>query len=160
MMRRLIVIGVLIAVPRLAIAQFPSEVQPGTRVRVWIPEPARQEEGPNRRQLLRGTVESVDGSLRLRVPGTTGSLAIPRTAVRRLDVSRGVSRGASMVERAVGGAIGGAVAWAALNDPRRRGGPSYRTDWQAAGVGAAWGGGIGAVVGLIWPHERWRRVIR
>jgi hypothetical protein len=160
MMRRLLVIGVLIAAPRVAMAQFPSEVQPGTRVRVWIPEPARQEEGPNRRQLLRGTVESVDGSLRLRVPGTTGSLVIPRTAVRRLDVSLGVSRGASMVERAVGAAIGGAIAFAALNDPRRRGGPSYRTDWQAAGVGAAWGGGIGAVVGLIWPHERWHRVIR
>jgi len=160
MMRLLIVIGLLVSAPRFAVAQFPAEVRPGTRVRVWIPEPARQEEGPNRRQLLRGTVESVDGTLRLRVPGTTGSLAIPRTAVRRLDVSRGVSRGASMVERAVGAAIGGAVAYAALNDPRRRGGPHYRTDWQAAGIGAAWGGGIGAVVGLIWPHERWHRVIR
>ena len=160
MKRLLVVIGLLVAAPRFAVAQFPAEVRPGTRVRVWIPEPARQEEGPNRRQLLRGTVESVDGSLRLRVPGTTGSLVIPRTAVRRLDVSLGVSRGASMVERAVGAAIGGAIAFAALNDPRRRGGPSYRTDWQAAGVGAAWGGGVGAVVGLIWPHERWHRVIR
>jgi hypothetical protein len=160
MRRLLIAIGLLVSAPRFAVAQFPAEVRPGTRVRVWIPEPARQEEGPNRRQLLRGTVESVDGSLRLRVPGTTGSLAIPRTAVRRLDVSRGVSRGASMVERAVGGAIGGAVSFALLNDPRRSGGPHYRTDWRAAGVGAAWGGGIGAVVGLIWPHERWQRVIR
>lgn len=159
MMRLLIVVGLLVAVPRIAVAQFPAEVQPGTRVRVWVPETARQREGPNRRQLLRGTVESVDGNLRLRVPGTTGSLAIPRAAVRRLDVSRGVSRGVSMVERAIGGAIGGAVAYAALNDPRRRGGPHYRTDWRAAGVGAAWGGGVGAVVGLIWPSERWQRVI-
>ena len=159
-MRLLVVIGLLVAAPRFAAAQFPAEVRPGTRVRVWIPETARQQDGPNRRQLLRGTVESVDGSLRLRVPGATGSLSIPRTSVRRLDVSRGVSRGASMVERAVGAAIGGAIAYAALNDPRRRGGPNYRTDWQAAGVGAAWGGGVGAVVGLIWPHERWHRVIR
>jgi hypothetical protein len=107
-MRLLIVIGFLLAIPRLADAQFPAEVHPGTRVRVWIPEPNRQEQGPNRRQLLRGTVESVDGSiLRLTVPSTAGSLAIPRASVRRLDVSRGVSRGASMVERAVGGAIGG-----------------------------------------------------
>ncbi len=154
------VIGLLLAAPRLAIAQFPTEVRPGTRVRVWIPEPSRQEEGPYRRQLLRGTVESVDGTLRLRVPGTTGSLAIPRAAVRRLDVSRGVSRGASAVERAVGGAIGGAITYALLNDPRRRGGPHYRTDWRAAGVGAAWGGGIGAVIGFAFPHERWHRVIR
>jgi len=160
MMRRLIVIGVLIAAPRLAIAQFPSEVQPGTRVRVWIPETARQQDGPNRRQLLRGTVESVDGSLRLRVPGTTGSLAIPRAAVRRLDVSQGVSRGASAIERAIGGAIGGAITVASLNDPQRSNWPHYHSDWRAAGVGAAWGAGIGAVVGLIWPYERWHRVIR
>ena len=159
-MRLLVFIGLLLTAPCLANAQFPADVQPGTRVRVWIPETARQEEGPNRRQLLRGTVESVDGgNLRLRIPGAANSLAIPRASVRRLDLSRGVSRGESMVERAVGGAIGGAVAFALLNDPRRSGGPHYRTDWRAAGVGAAWGGGFGAVVGLIWPHERWRRVI-
>jgi len=159
-MRLLIVVSLLLASPRLADAQFPADVQPGTRVRVWIPETARQEEGPHRRQLLRGTVESIDGSLRLRIPGATSSLAIPRASVRRLDVSRGVSRGASMIERAVGGAIGGAIGFALLNDPRRSGGPHYRTDWRAAGVGAAWGGGIGALIGFTFPHERWRRVIR
>ena len=159
-MRLLIVVSFLLAVPGLAGAQFPSEVKPGTRVRVWVAEPDRQAEGPYKRQLLRGTVESVDGSLRLRVPGTTGSLAIPRTSVRRLDVSRGVSRGASAVERAVGGAVGGAISLALLNDPNRSGGPHYRTDWRAAGVGAAWGAGIGAVVGFVLPHERWHRVIR
>ena len=109
-MRLLIVISFLFAAPRLAGAQFPAEVQPGTRVRVWIPETVRQEQEPVRRQLLRGTVESVDrGILRLEVPGTAGSLAIPRAAVRRLDVSRGVSPGESMIERAAGGAIGGAI---------------------------------------------------
>jgi len=159
-MRLLILFSLMLAVPSIGLAQFPAEVRPGARVRVWIPEPDRQQEGPYRRQLLRGTVESVDGSLRLRIPGASGSLAIPRTSVRRLDVSRGVSRGASMVERAVGGAIGGAITFALLNDPRRRGGPHYRTDWRAAGVGAAWGGGIGAVIGLAFPHERWHRVIR
>jgi len=159
-MRLLIVIGFLLAAPVLVDAQFPAELQPGMRVRVWIPETVRQEQAPERRQLLRGTVESVDGgSLRLRIPGSTSSLAIPRASVRRLDVSRGVSRGASMVERAVGGAIGGAITFALLNDPRRSGGPHYRTDWRAAGVGAAWGAGIGAVVGLTFPYERWRRVI-
>lgn len=155
----LLAAGALIAAPTMAVAQFPAEVQPGTRVRVWIPETDRQEQGPYRRQLLRGTVESVDGTLRLRIPGATSSLAIPRSSVRRLDVSRGVSRGASMVEGAIGGAIGGAITFALLNDPRRSGGPHYRTDWRAAGVGAAWGGGLGAVLGFIWPHERWRRVI-
>ena len=160
-MRLVIVISILLCAPALAAAQFPAEVQPGTRVRVWLPEMTRQEKEPVHRQLLRGTVESVDGSIiRLRVPGATSSLGIPRASVRRLDVSRGVSRGASAVERAVGGAIGGAITMALLNDPRRRGGPHYRTDWRAAGVGAAWGGGIGAVLGFVWPHERWDRVIR
>jgi len=159
-MRLLIIISFLIATPRLAFAQFPAEVQPGTRVRVWLPEPTRQEQAPAHRQLLRGTVESVDRAiLRLDVPGTAGSLVIPRASLRRLDVSRDVSPGESMIERAAGGAIGGAILFGLLNDPRRSGGPHYRTDWRAAGVGAAWGAGIGAAVGLIWPYERWRRVI-
>jgi hypothetical protein len=159
-MRHLILAGLLLAAPRVADAQFPNDVQPGTRVRVWVPETVRQEQAPDRRQLLRGTVESVDGAtLRLRVPGTAGALAIPRTSVRRLDVSRGVSRGASMFERAVGGAIGGAVTFALLNDPHRAGGPHYRTDWRAAGVGAAWGAGIAGAVGFVFPYERWRRII-
>ena len=160
-MRHLILVGLLITAPRLADAQFPNDVQPGTRVRVWVPETVRQEQSPDRRQLLRGTVESLDGTtLRLRVPGTAGSLAIPRASVRRLDVSRGVSRGASMFERAAGGAIGGAVTFALLNDPHRAGGPHYRTDWRAAGVGAAWGAGIAGIIGFAFPYERWRRVIR
>ncbi len=159
-MRILIVIGLLVA-PHVAHAQFPADVQRGTRVRVWIPEEARQAEGPNRRQLVRGTVESVDATtLRLRIPSIAGTLAIPRASVRRLDVTRGVSRGASMFERAVGGALAGAIVLGSMNDPRNSTGPNFRTDWEAAGVGAAFGAGVGAVVGLIWPHERWRRVIR
>ena len=50
-----------------------------------------------------------------------------------------------MVERAVGGAIGGAIAFAALNDPTPRGADrTIALIGSAAGVGAAWGGGIGA----------------
>ncbi|HEY4672293.1 MAG TPA: hypothetical protein VIG78_09525 [Gemmatimonadaceae bacterium] len=159
-MRLAIFVGLLAAIPRLGLAQFPSVVQSGARVRVWIPEPARQEQGPERKQLLRGTVQSVDMTmLNISVPGTMGSLAIPRSAVRRLDVSRGVSRPASMVERAVGGAIATGIFMALLNDPHRSNAPHYRTDWQAAGVGAAWGGGVGAAIGLLFPYEQWRRVI-
>ena len=100
-MRLLVLVGLMLAVPSIGLAQFQTEVRPGARVRVWVPETDRQQEGPYRRQLLRGTVESVDGSLRLRIPGVAGTLAIPRNSVRRLDVSRGVSRGASAVERAI-----------------------------------------------------------
>jgi hypothetical protein len=83
-MRTLTVIGFLLTVAQTAAAQFPAEVHSGARVRVWLPEPVRQEQGPERRQLLRGTVQSVDMSvLNLTVPGALGSLAIPRAAVRR-----------------------------------------------------------------------------
>lgn len=152
-------LGTLTA-PRAARAQFPADVHAGARVRVWVPEPYRQADGPARRQLLRGTVESIAGdTLRLTVPGTVGTLSIPRGMVRSLQVSRGApSRPASAFEGAVGAAIGGAIGWAAMNDPRRSGGPHYRTDWRAAGVGAAWGAGFGAVVGLLFPHEQWRNV--
>jgi hypothetical protein len=140
-------------------AQIPADVRVGARVRVWLPEAYRQDEGPLRRQLLRGSVEAVAGdTLLLAIPGAARAVAIPRVTMRRLDISRGTSRPASAVERAVGGAIGGAITWALMNDPRRSGGPHYRTDWRAAGVGAAWGGAIGGGIGFVFPHERWHRV--
>jgi len=158
---RLLIIGAITVLSSAAGAQFPDDVRAGTRVRVWIPEATRQAEGPNKRQLLRGEVDAVTAeTLRLRIPGSSGAIAVPRTAIRRLDVSRGVSRGASMFERAVGVAIGSAITFAMMNDPGNSSGPNYRTDWEAAGVGAAWGAGVGGVIGLIWPYERWRKVIR
>jgi hypothetical protein len=140
-------------------AQFPADVRVGARVRVWLPESQRQSEGPMRRQLLRGTVDAVSAdTLLLSIPGSAGPVAIPRVTMRRLDLSHGTSPLASAFERAAGGAIGGAITWGLMNDPRNATGPHYRTDWRAAGVGAAWGAGIGAVIGLVFPHERWHRV--
>jgi hypothetical protein len=140
-------------------AQFPSDAQAGTRVRLWLPEPNRQSEGPSRRQLLRGTIASVnDDTIRLAVTGAAGTIAIPRASIRRLEISGGVSRPASMVENALGGALAGSTSWALMNDPRRRGGPHYHTDWRAAGVGAVGGAVFGALTGVLFPHEHWRRV--
>ena len=154
-----VVLAGLAGVPTAVHAQFPDDVRVGTRVRLWLPEPYRQADGPARRQVLRGTVEGIAAdTLQLTIPGAAGAIPIPRTSVRRFEVSRGRSRATSAVERAVGGAVGGAVSWALMNDPQRSGGPHYRTDWQAAGVGAAWGAGIGALTGILFPHERWRRV--
>lgn len=151
-------LGAIVA-PATLHAQFPDQVRVGARVRVWLPEPYRQSEGPARRQLLRGDVQAVStDTLHVSIPGAAGTVAIPRTAIRRMQVSRGASRPVTAIERAIGGAIGGAVTYALMNDPRRRGGPNYRTDWEAAGVGAGWGAGIGAVTGLLFPHEQWRRV--
>jgi hypothetical protein len=155
----ILTVAFLAASPAALRAQLPPDVQVGARVRVWLPEPSRQEEGPWRRQLLRGSVFGIAGdTLLLSIPGAADAVAIPRVTMRRLDLSRGVSRPVSMVERAIGGAVGGAITHALMNDPRRSGGPHYRTDWRAAGVGAAWGAGIGAAVGLVFPHEHWHRL--
>ena len=147
------------AAPAAAQGTFSPRVQPGVRVRVWLPESQKQENTPWGRQLLRATVVGVNGdSLTVSVPGTAGSLAVARADMRRLDVSRGTSRAASAFERAIGFAIAGAVSAALENDPGGTEWPNYRRDWRAAEEGAKWGAAIGAVVGFVFPTERWRRV--
>jgi hypothetical protein len=158
-MRQFVIAAALALYPALAIAQFPTRVQPGVRVRVWLPEGQQQRGGPWRRQLLRATISAIDSdTLRLTVPGAQGVLSLPRGAMKRLDVSLGTSRPASAFERAAAGAISGAI-WAAIeNDPNSSEWPRYRRTWRAAGEGAKWGAAFGAVVGFIFPSERWRRV--
>lgn len=153
------IILALALTPALALSQFPSRVQPGVRVRVWLPESQQQEHTPWRRQLLRATVSGVAGdTLRVTVPGAQGLLSVPRADVRRLDVSLGTSRVASAFERAAGFAIAGAISAALENDVNSTEWPHYRRTWRAAGEGAKWGAAFGAVVGLVFPTERWRRV--
>lgn len=146
--------------PLVASAQFPDAVRTGTLIRVWVPEPYMQEQGPWRRQQLRGTVASVaPDTLHLSVPGTEGTLAVARQSIRRLDISRGrPSRVASAVERAFAGAIVGAITVVLDNDPRGSEWPHYSREWRAAEEGAKWGAAIGAAIGFILPTERWRRV--
>lgn len=152
-------LALLTAGSTVAAAQFPDRVQPGVRVRVWLPEPHPQENTPWRRQLLRATVSGVESDvLRLTIPGAQGTLAVQRGTIRRLDVSRGRSRVASAFERAIGFAIGGAISAAIANDPQGKKWPAYRRDWRAAEEGAKWGAAIGAVAGFALPTERWRRV--
>ena len=150
----------LLMLSTAALAQFPDRVKAGARVRVWLPEPYQQENTPWRRQLLRGTVRGVENdALQLTVPGVEGTLTVRRGDIRRLDMSLGPpSRVASALERAAGFAIGGAI-WAAIeNDPNSTEWPAYNRTWRAAGEGAKWGAAIGAVVGFVFPTERWRRV--
>ena len=160
MRRFLVAIAALALTPDFAAAQFPADVHAGVRVRVWVPEAWRQEQGPWRRQQLRGTVASMSSdTLRLSVPGPLGTLAVPRHSMARLDVSRGrPSRVASALERAVGFAIFGAISTALKNDPRGSEWPNYSRDWRAAEEGAKWGAAFGAAFGFILPTERWRRV--
>ncbi len=140
-------------------AQSLETVRIGSRVRVWLPEDLRQEQGPWHRQQLRGTVVSAGtDTLRISVPGAEGTLAVGRHSIRRLEVSRGQSRAASALERAVVGAVVGAISIALDNDPRGSKWPHYSRDWRAAEEGAKWGAAFGAVIGFALPTERWRRV--
>ena len=154
-------IGILLVVARSATtgAQLDQRVQPGVRVRAWLPEPRQQDSGPWRRQLLRATVSEVStDTIRLVVPGTSGSVAVARTTLRRLDVSRGTSRPASAFERAFAFAVTAAISTALENDPGSNEWPHYSSNWRAAGEGAKWGAALGAVIGFVFPTERWRRV--
>jgi len=159
-MRHLVIAPTMLASSSATVAaQFPERLQPGVRVRVWLPEAHQQENGPWRRQLLRATVSDVgNDTLRLVVPGTAGSLTVARANIRRLDVSRGTSRVASTFERALGLAIVGAISTALENDPGGSQWPNYSRDWRAAQEGAKWGAAFGAVLGVVFPTERWRRV--
>lgn len=147
-------------IPTRSDAQSAGPLQDGVRVRVWLPESYRQEQGPWRRQQLRGVLASATSdTLRVSVPGTEGTLAIARGSVMRLDVSRGrPSRPASAIERALAGAVVGAITAALNNDPSGERWPNYSRDWRAAEEGAKWGAALGAVVGFTFPTERWRRV--
>jgi hypothetical protein len=156
-----VALALLVTTVPVATAQFPERVQSGSRVRVWLPESRlQQDQGPWRRQLLRGTVESVTAdTLRLSVPGAQGTLAVPRQSVLRLDISRGKpSRVATAFERAIAGAVVGAISTALNNNPDNEDWPHYTRDWRAAEEGAKWGAAFGAVIGFAFPTERWHRL--
>jgi hypothetical protein len=140
-------------------AQFPRDVAVGSRVRVTIGDQYRQGPLAPRQQWIAGTVTQLGGdTLYLRAPGTSGALAVPRASMRRLEVSRGApSRGASAVGGAVGGAFIGA-AWAIALRQIGWGELQPRSLGYAAGRGAAWGAGVGVVLGALSPSEQWRHV--
>jgi hypothetical protein len=158
-MKRWIMVA-LVALPSLATAQRDFvTIGSGTRVRVAIPDSARQGWGVPRELWLRGTVTGVSGdTMRIRIPSTGGVLAIARADMRRLDRSLGVpSRGASAAQGLIGGAAFGALgglllSWTGIGE----------FDDRSAGESSLIVGGIGAATGLMFgalqPVERWRRI--
>lgn len=139
-----------------AVAQWPSEIAPGARVQVRLPEAEFQRRAP-RGQLLRGrVVRLAQDSLYLAVTDSVGPLAVPRSLIERLDISRGVpSRGTSALIRAIETGLSFALVTALVNE-------LYDDSRLSFGEAALAGGGIGlvlgGVVGALRPEERWRRV--
>lgn len=133
-------------------------LEPGTRVRVLVPEQERQANNQHVGHALRGTlVRLTSDTLYLAVTDSLGPLAIPRRLVQRLDQSRGVpSAAASALRRGLATGVGGAVAGllvAASDTPQHP-----RDDAEWALIGGAAGFALGATWGALFPIERWRRV--
>jgi hypothetical protein len=127
---------------------------PGARVQVQVPERQYQFD-IHRGQMLRGKVRGISAdTLYLAVADSIGPLAIPRRLIQHAYLSRGVpSGGESAIRRGIGGAIGGVlVGWVigALDDDIDNG--------DAALIGGAIGLGTGALFGVLFPQERWKRM--
>ena len=140
-----------------ATGQWPAEIVPGTRVQARLPE-AQLQVGARRGHLLRGQVAGLaTDTLYLAVTDSLGPVAIPRNLIERLDYSRGVpSRATSALTRGLrAGAVTALflVLWNELDDASDR-----TSTGTAALVGGAVGFATGALVGGLYPQERWRRV--
>ncbi len=138
-------------------AQWPAELGAGARVQARLPE-VQYQMSSRRGHLLRGRVTALaSDTLYLAVTDSVGPLAIPRSLVQRLELSRGVpSRGMSALRQGVisgaVGALSGLVAFSLIDE-------SGGTD---AGEAALLYGGVsfvaGAIVGALFPQERWKRL--
>lgn len=153
-------LGVLVAATAAPIgAQFPARVAPGVRVRVMLPDSARQVPLGPRGQFVVGTVaRTTADTLYVVISSATGTVGIARRTMRSLAVSRGVpSRGLSALEQGGRSALLGALDFAVLQGVKRDDRP-FDSTGEAVLVGAAVGFGVGAIIGAISPAERWHRV--
>jgi hypothetical protein len=140
-----------------ATAQWPSNVAPGARVRLRLPE-VQYQETVRRGHLLRGRVTALTpDTLYLAITDSVGPLAVPRPLIQRLDLSRGVpSRGANALRQ---GLISGALSALMLVLINETG--SRTSEWdtgEAALIGGGIGFATGAILGAIFPRERWKRI--
>ena len=151
------ILAITTSLPSTLPAQWPEELADGARVQARLPE-TQYQMGSRRGHLLRGRVTVLTSdTLYLAVTDSVGPLAIPRALVQRLELSRGVpSRALSALRQGVvSGAVGAFSALAAFSLVDESGG----TD---AGEAALVYGGIsfaaGAIVGALFPRERWKRL--
>jgi hypothetical protein len=127
------------------------------RVRVHLSRLDRAVEGANARQLLRGTMTRITpDSVTLMLHPEASHVTIAMNGVYQVDVSRGVSPARTALTRG----IGGALTWFLFG--------SFRDEDDQFGGGPTenaliWAGGgfvLGAVLGFVFPEERWQRVFR
>ena len=146
----IIAIAALVAAGR-AQGQGIADLPAGARIRITLPDSARQTPLTLRIQTVVGTfARTTSDTLWLQVGGPD-TVRVPRAALRRVEVSRGVSRARSALEFGFGTglAIGLASHAGAYGD-------DHRGD-DAIVIGAVTAV-VGAVIGALRPYERWRRV--
>jgi hypothetical protein len=138
-------------------AQWPAELAPGARVRARLPEAQYQVDG-SRGHLVRGRIMALaPDTLYLAVTDSLGPLAIPRSLIQRIDISRGLpSRGLSALQRGVlsgvTSALAALIAFGINDEPDGIDAQTAALVW--GGVGAVGG----SVFGALYPRERWKRV--
>lgn len=152
-------LGFLLLQSSSADAQRGDSLQVGARYRVTLAKlPDRiGPQLPQERWLMGELTAQRGDSLVLRPHPLTGTVAVPLSAVDRLEISRGVSRGTSAAENTIGwGLLGALWSWELYHVGLR--GTNFDKPWHAVGTGAAIGAGTGLLTGILFPTERWRRV--
>jgi len=139
-----------------AAAQWPSDLRPGTRIQVMLPEAEFQNRGP-RGHFLRGRLESIGtDSLHVRITDSLPAVAVPHTLIRRLYISRGVPGRLENGLRT--GLFWGVLYGVTTAVLMELGNSDGRSTGEALAVGGSIGFGTGFVFGTIFPIERWGRV--
>jgi hypothetical protein len=138
-------------------AQWPAGIAAGARVQARLPEVQYQVDG-RRGQLVRGRVTALTpDSLYLAITDSVGQVAVPRHLIERLAYSRGVpSRVSSAARRGLFTGAGTALLFVLLNEMDEE--PGRASTGSAALFGAGVGLTTGAVLGAIYPRERWKGV--
>jgi hypothetical protein len=158
--RRVVILaGFMLAGPFDLVAQE-APVPVGARVRVTLPDPAERRFGVRApEQWLVGELVALTAdTLAIRPHPVVPPIAVPRTAVRRLEISRGApSRWRSAAGEAVGGALVGLLWGHVLYEAGLRG-PRFHSGARARLSGTVFGTVGFAVLGALFPREHWRRV--
>ena len=142
----------------LAAQEPPASV--GARVRLTLPEPGPRRFGVRAPEhwLVGELVAVTSDTLAIRPHPLLAPIAVPRTTVRRLEISRGTpSRGRTAAVDAVGGALVGLLWGQLLYDADLRG-PRFESGPRARATGAVAGAVGFAALGALFPREHWRRV--
>jgi hypothetical protein len=144
-----VAIGALVTAARAG-AQSIADPIPGARVRITLPDSARQDPFMPKAHRVVGTLaRATSDTVWLQIAGPD-TLRVPRGTLRRIEISRGVSRARSALQYGLMmGVTVGVYGFSRADDADSR--------RDAIGIGAI-GVAIGTIIGGLRPYERWRSV--